>query len=78
MVAQSLPHVELILAGDSIPILVFSGHKQVAFENIAPRHQLATHGHDPASIFFVADCNCEPNGSVGFFSGSFLLNIKRN
>jgi hypothetical protein len=36
-----LRHVELILLAIRFLILVFSGHKQVALENIALRHQLA-------------------------------------
>ena len=41
MIAHSLLHVELTLAGNRFLVLVFGGHKQVALENIALRHQLA-------------------------------------
>ena len=42
----ALPYVEHIFAGNSLPHPLFSGHKQVASENLALRHQLALYARD--------------------------------
>ena len=44
-----MPHAELFLLAIRFLILVFSGHKQVALENIAPRHRPGARSSAPRS-----------------------------